>query len=446
MPNTPTRARGAGREAGAAGRGAGSLTVMTTSGSALWRRAYSRAGPLEVEVVDVLLVEPGGWAEDDLAVGADRVLAEPAGLELLALLAGDAAGHERRGGLAGEEADVLRDPQLELRHRAVLDELAHLVRRAQPGELDLALLGRARQVAGGGRDADGGRGDDALQVGIGLDEPLGLLEGLLVVVVAVGDLHELDVLVGGLLQLLLHDLDPGVLVRRVGRRGQDRYLALAADLLGDELDLALADQLRGGLVDEHRAGVGRHVGVHADDLDPSLRGLLERRGDGVRVVAGADDRVRLLLGDRVDDGHLRGRAGVRRTLDAIAAAELLQRLLHAGVLRLLVGIAELLRDGDRLEALLDRGVGIRLGGRRAGTRARAGRAAARGGRLVVLGRAAGGEDERRQQQRQRRHGHAEHPRHPGLGHAGPSCWWCACRRRASPTRRAMFGPRTAPTS
>src|SRR3954451_17808844 len=363
MPNTPTRARGAGREAGAAGRVAGSLTVMTTSGSALWRRAYSRAGPLEVEVVDVLLVEPGGWAEDDLAVGADRVLAEPAGLELLALLAGDAAGHERRGGLAGEEADVLRDPQLELRHRAVLDELAHLVRRAQPGELDLALLGRARQVAGGGRDPDGGRGDDALQVRIGLDEPLRLLEGLLVVVVAVGDLHELDVLILRVLQRLLHHLDPGVLVRGVGGRREDRDLALVADLLGDRLDLVLADELRRDLVDEHAARVGRHVGVHAHDLDALLGRLLEGWRDGVGVVARDDDRVRLLLDGRVDDRDLGRCAGVGGTGDPVRAAELLQRLVDTGVLELLIGVPELLRDRDGLHPLLERSVRIDLAAR-----------------------------------------------------------------------------------
>ena len=71
---------------------------------------------------------------------------------------------------------------------------------------------------------------------------------------------------------------------------------------------------------------GRDVRVHRDDLDPALGGLLEGRRDGVRVVAGDDDRVRLLLDDRVDERHLRRRAGVGRALDAVAAAELLQRL------------------------------------------------------------------------------------------------------------------------
>ena len=101
----------------------------------------------------------------------------------------------------------------------------------------------------------------------------------------------------------------------------------------------------------------------ADDLDPALRRLLERGGDGVRVVAGDDDRVGLLLDDGVDDRDLRRRAGVGRALDAVGAAELLQRLVDAGVLELLVGVAELLRDRDGLEALLDRdafGVGLAL--------------------------------------------------------------------------------------
>ena len=222
-------------------------------------------------------VERRQRAEHDLTVGADRVLAEPPGLELLALLAGDPPGDERRGGLAGEVADVLGHPELELLDGPVLDELAHLVREAQAGQLDLALLRRGRQVARGRGDAHRGRGDDALQVRIGLDQALGLLEGLLVVVVAVGDLHQLDVLVLRVLQRLLHHLDPGVLVGRVRGRREDRDLALVVDLLGDRLDLVLADQLGRDLVDEHAPGVGRDVGVHADDLDAALGRLLERR-------------------------------------------------------------------------------------------------------------------------------------------------------------------------
>src|SRR5689334_8276272 len=93
----------------------------------------------EVEVVDVVLVEDGRRAEDDLAVRADGPLAEPAGLELLALGAGDLPGGEGGRGVRGEVAEVTRVPQFELAHGAVLDELTHLVRRAQAGDLDLAL-------------------------------------------------------------------------------------------------------------------------------------------------------------------------------------------------------------------------------------------------------------------------------------------------------------------
>src|SRR3954453_7690104 len=329
----------------------------------------------EVEVVDVLSGERRQRAEDDLAVGADRVVAEPPGLELLALLAGYAPGDERRGGLAGEVADVLRHPQLELLDGAVLDELAHLVREPEAGQLDLALLRRRRQVPRGGGDAHRGRRDDALQVRVGLDQTLRLLEGLLVVVIAVGDLHELDVLVLRVLQGVLHHLDPGVLVGRVGRRREDRDLALVPDLPGDRLDLVLADQRRRDLVDEHAARVRRDVGVHAYDLD-ALRGrLLERRGDGVGVVAGDDDRVGLLLHRRVDDRDLRGRTGVGRARDAVGPAELLERLVDARVLELLVRVAELLRDRDRLEPLRDLGGRIRRarGGRRRRRRRVAGR-------------------------------------------------------------------------
>src|SRR3954468_18407587 len=157
IPNTPTRARGR--------VGADSVS-MPVSGE---EESVTVNFVLEVELVDVALVERRERAEHDLAVGADRVLAETPGLELLALLAADATGHERRGGLAGEVADVLRNPQLELFHRAVLDVLAHLVREAEPGQLDLALLRRGRQIARGRGDAHRGRGDDAFQIRIGLD-------------------------------------------------------------------------------------------------------------------------------------------------------------------------------------------------------------------------------------------------------------------------------------
>src|SRR5215218_26030 len=126
MPNTPTRARGPDRELAPVSGEEGSVTVNFV---------------LEVELVDVALVERRQRAQDDLAVGADRVLAETAGLELLALLAGDAPGHERRRGLAGQVSDVLRDPQLELVHGAVLDVLRIWFGKPSPVSLTLPFCG-----------------------------------------------------------------------------------------------------------------------------------------------------------------------------------------------------------------------------------------------------------------------------------------------------------------
>src|SRR5215203_3248675 len=81
MPNTPTRARCPGR------------VSVPVSGE---EEFVTVNFVLEVELVDVALVERRQRAEHDLAVGADRVLAETPGLELLALLAADATGDECR--------------------------------------------------------------------------------------------------------------------------------------------------------------------------------------------------------------------------------------------------------------------------------------------------------------------------------------------------------------
>src|SRR3954468_860356 len=132
MPNTPIRARGRSRPARPSAPVSGEEGSVTVNFDS------------EVELVDVALVERRQRAEHDLAVLADRVLAETSGLELLPLLAADTPGHEHSGGLAREVADVLGDPELELVHGPVFDVLAHLVREAEPGQLDLALLRRGR--------------------------------------------------------------------------------------------------------------------------------------------------------------------------------------------------------------------------------------------------------------------------------------------------------------
>src|SRR5262245_9141547 len=120
-----------------------------------FRRKQTRCIDSEVEVVDVVLVELRRRAEDDLALLADRVLAEPARRELLALLAADLAGRQGSRRVTGEVAEVVRVPQRELGDGAVLDELTHQVRRAEPGQLHLALVRRGGQVPRGRGDAHG---------------------------------------------------------------------------------------------------------------------------------------------------------------------------------------------------------------------------------------------------------------------------------------------------
>src|SRR5690606_11141612 len=98
------------RRAGPRGLGEGSRRVAPeyrSSGSGRGGRGS------EVEVVDVAGVEDGGLAEADHAVLADGVLTHRAGLEGLALLAGDPAGGESDRGARGQFAQLGRVPPLE---------------------------------------------------------------------------------------------------------------------------------------------------------------------------------------------------------------------------------------------------------------------------------------------------------------------------------------------
>ena len=175
----------------------------------------------------------------------------------------------------------------------------------------------------------------------------GLVERLLVVVVAVDRVDELDVGVVGL-ELGLHQLDPGVLVGGVGRGAEDRDLAGAADLLRDHLDLGLGDALGVGLVDEHVAALGVGVGVEGDHLDAGVPCLLERVADRGRVVGRDDERAHTLLRGGVDERHLRVGGDLVGPDLLDAAAELVRGPLAAGGAGVEVGVAEVLgqeRDG-----------------------------------------------------------------------------------------------------
>src|SRR4051794_25238346 len=68
----------------------------------------TRTSTSEVEVVDVVLVEHGGLAEDDDAVLLDRVVAQVTSGEGVALGTGDLAGGQRSAGVGGQVAELLR--------------------------------------------------------------------------------------------------------------------------------------------------------------------------------------------------------------------------------------------------------------------------------------------------------------------------------------------------
>src|SRR5438132_1677793 len=127
---------------------------------------------LEVELVDVRLVEDERRPEEHRALRADLVLAESARGERLARLAGQRARRDVHSRVRGKVAEVGGIPELERYDRAVFDVLAQLVRRAEPGQLDLpAVLRRVEHCRCCG-DPDGRRRDDALEVRVLLEQTL----------------------------------------------------------------------------------------------------------------------------------------------------------------------------------------------------------------------------------------------------------------------------------
>ena len=93
-------------------------------------------------------------AEEHGGVLTDGERAELAGFERVTFLAGDLTLDQRRGGVRGEVAQVFRVPQRERGDGAVLDALAHLVRRTETGQRHLALVVGGGQVTRRSGDAD----------------------------------------------------------------------------------------------------------------------------------------------------------------------------------------------------------------------------------------------------------------------------------------------------
>src|SRR6266545_3041707 len=312
--------------------GSGCVVVKTVAvRGAFATRRPPRLLVLELELVDVLDGERKRRSENNLrslvrAVD-DLVLAELAGRERLADLAGDLAVGERRNRVAREIPEVLGVPELERSHRLVMHVLLHLARQAEAREHDLPLVLRGGKVLRGRRDPDGRGRLDPLQVRVRLQHAHRRLPRLSRVVVAVVELHVLD---------------PCILVRGRRRRRQNRELTLVVHQLAQQLDLAPADRRGVRLVDEELAAVD--VRVERDDLRPLRLGLIERWTHGLRVVAGDDDACRMRL-DRSLDRRLLSRSGVLRARrDDLLVTELREGDLTAPVGDDLVRVERVLRD------------------------------------------------------------------------------------------------------
>ena len=152
----------------------------------------------------------------------------------------------------------------------------------------------------------------------------------------------------GSFSLLLHEGDPGVLVGRRRRRGQDGELALVADHLAHALEHHLGQAVALGLVEEQGAGRGGDVGIVGDDLHALLLGALQRRRDRIGVVARDGDHVDLLRDEVVDELDLRLGGRLRGRLLDDLAADLALGFLGAGLGDLEIGIGvELGQEADR---------------------------------------------------------------------------------------------------
>src|SRR5689334_1383896 len=131
-------------------RGCGSESLWSWVAGADRRPVGPDPTRSEAELVDVAGIERERVPQQYGSVLAHRELTELARLELVALLAGDDAGGEGGTGVRRQVTEVGRVPQRERLDRAVLDVGPHLVRGAETGQLDLALVRRPRQVAGRG--------------------------------------------------------------------------------------------------------------------------------------------------------------------------------------------------------------------------------------------------------------------------------------------------------
>src|SRR5918994_600834 len=236
---------------------------------------------LEVVLVDVLLGEDERRPEKNLVLGDQLDLAETTGLKASRL--GQVTFELCIGDVHRQVAEVDRVPEDKLLYGARLEVGLHVVRGREAGDGHLALEPFLLDGLGRTGQGHGGYPENAGCIGVRSEVVLGYIYPELQVLLAGldGGNGHLGVL---FLHALAHRLEPGDLVRGSERSGNDQELALAAGLLGHDVNELVAYGIEGGLVDEDLAGVLCHVGVPGRRLDPGFFSLLHGGGPGVGGV------------------------------------------------------------------------------------------------------------------------------------------------------------------
>src|SRR5215207_8028145 len=194
------------------------------------------------------------------------------------------------------------------------------------GTVQVALGDEVHRVLG-----PAGAGDEHLVLAVGVADRLDGAHGHVVVMgvdrldvllALEHGLHHLQALVGQEVGWLAgDDLDAAVaaldavgeaLGALLGHRDPGHaldldHVALAVELVGDEVGRRLADAVVVAPDPGPEGGRGGELAVDVDNRDPGLHGLLRDRGERAALMREDDQHVRLLADERLDLGDLAGR-------------------------------------------------------------------------------------------------------------------------------------------
>ena len=223
---------------------------------------------------------------------------------------------------------------------------------AKSDNRDRSAFAGLRHRLGRSRRRHARHAEQALQlIAMLVDEGRRLVEGKDVVLLRFNGLEplHLGMALGGIGR---HLGDPARLVGRGEGRGDDREGPLLADLLRHVVDQRLGDAVELRLVDEPLAGIGRRIGVIADDIDALRQGLLQHRGDRHRIIGGKQNAVDAAGDVVVDEADLLIDVGLGRPVGlGLDIAELGGGIGDPFRCRIEIADADQLRNIDNLDRL-----------------------------------------------------------------------------------------------